>query len=141
MIGKSQEQLRQLKSLIHENTKNPVLIHTLAADVQDGFEEDFFEKIFAEIEGLDISIIINASHFVDYSFFSEIPLSKIKESISGACLSSAMLINYALRNMLTRKNRNAIINVSSSAGSMPYPYLSLQSSIGAFTKALSASLK
>ncbi|XP_066488195.1 very-long-chain 3-oxoacyl-CoA reductase [Tiliqua scincoides] len=139
LISRSQEKLDQVASEIREKFK--VETKTIAANFED--RVTIYSKIKAELEGLDIGILVN-NVGMSYSYpeyFLEIPdlSNMIEKIISVNIYSVCQMTRMVLPGMLER-SKGVIVNISSVAGHVPCPFMTLYSATKAFVNFFSQGL-
>lgn len=109
--------------------------------IQDLGEPDACQKIVAKLNEATLSpdLLINNAGFATYGVFDEIPLIRQKEEVYINCLVPIELTHALLPAMLKRGN-GAVINVASTAGMQPDPYMAIYGATKAFLLAFSEAL-
>ena len=139
LIARNQAKLSNVESELKKiNTKIQTKI--VVADFKDSAKPQFFDKIHEQLQGLDISILINNVGTVFQEFFEEFDEDNLKEMTIVNTLPMVILSKKLIPPMLNRSKRSAIINVSSFAGSAPIPYYSVYSASKAYMDYLSQGL-
>lgn len=69
-----------------------------------------------ELEGLDVSILINNVGISNIGYFHEIPDTRIMNEININVVAMTMMSHHLIEKMLKRNYRSAIINLSSFGG-------------------------
>ena len=124
--------------------KHPkILIKIIVVDFLDSRNPGFFEKIYEELDGIDISILVN-NVALDYcQEFLKTPKQDM-ENLMLVNMNPLVFLTYKfLPGLLERKPRyrSSIINVSSISGVLPTPYYAIYSSTKAFMEAFTETLK
>ena len=103
-------------------------IKTVAKDFTNSVEPEFFEDVFASLNDVDISILVNnvgvfisKKRVEDYTISEHVLTSNVN-MIPQAVLSSLCLRRFSKR---SAKYSNAVINLSSSAACNPVPFIKL----------------
>jgi len=112
----------------------------VVADFKDSVNEGFFEFIMEQIEGLEVSILVNNIGVYSSTPFHLENLQRLQDLVIINCLPQTMLTRLLLPKLLSRKKRSAIINLSSLAAVIPVPNEALYSASKAFCDYLSRSL-
>ena len=94
------------------------------ADFTECQDPYFFVRIFKELDGLDISILVNNVGISNIGYFHEIPDKRILNEINVNIIPMTMMSHNIIPQMLKRKHRSAIINISSFSAEHPIPYVS-----------------
>ncbi|KAM9313328.1 very-long-chain 3-oxoacyl-CoA reductase-B-like [Gastrophryne carolinensis] len=103
----------------------------IQADFTGGLE--IYTKIEKELKDLDIGIL-GSSHLLDALW-----LGGLCDIVNCNMLSTAQMTRIVLPNMISRK-KGLIINMSSEAGSRPYPYMTIYSATKGFVDYFSRAL-
>ena len=139
LLGRNKEKLEKTEQFVKDLNKN-VKVRIVEADFSTSIESEFYENIYSQIEDLDISILVNNAGLVDKDLFERIPAEKILSMINTNCGAPAMLSHVLINKLRNRKQRTAIINISSLACVCPLPYFSVYPSTKAFLTFLSHGL-
>lgn len=144
LCARNQQKMEGVAQEIKEKYPN-VEVKYIVVDASIATTEEDFERISKEVEGLELTFLVNnvgISH-----------LSKPVEEISADETKNLININLRFPTLITRavlstmkKNakkdsRGAIINVSSLSGLGPTPYLTIYSSTKLYNRAFSHSLE
>jgi len=121
------------------NQKYPeVEIKTIEADFLKSLQPGFFDPIFAQIEELDISILVNAASIGrPFGMFQWNSESDIMDAISWNIIPMTIFTRRLASGMLRRPNKSAIINLSSAAGLYPVANMGMFSATKAYVDVLS----
>lgn len=106
------------------NDKVPIETKFIVADFTECQDPYFFTKIFKELEGLNISILVNNVGISNMGHFHEISDKRIINEINVNIIPMTMMSHYMIPHMLKRKQRSAIVNISSFSAEHPIPYVS-----------------
>jgi 17beta-estradiol 17-dehydrogenase / very-long-chain 3-oxoacyl-CoA reductase len=79
-------------------------------------------------------LLVNNVGTSDINIFEKMNQSFIVDIININCIGMAALTSYVLKNMEKRKQKSAIINLSSFMGDMAYPFITLYAATKAFNK-------
>ena len=120
---------------------NPsISTRVLIKDFSKCHENGFFEDIHDQLKDLDISILVNNVGTGDVGFFEKSSEKTLKDMISLNCVAIVLLTKTFIPKLLARKNKSAIINISSSAFYRPFPYMALYSATKIFDDYFSRAL-
>ncbi len=136
LVARSEQKLSSLcNELI---TKHQIIAHYVAVDLID-FEAD--ERLFKETEqhGMEIDWLINNAGFGSMGDFIKLDLEKELEMINLNIAALVALTHHYLRKMRARKS-GTIINVSSSAGFQPIPFMATYAATKAFVTSFSEAI-
>jgi short-subunit dehydrogenase len=110
--------------------------------VLDLAQPDAAERLYAEVRGKrtePVDLLVNNAGFGLYGEFADLPMPRIQDMLVLHLLTFTKLVRLFLPEMRERR-RGAMINVSSVAGLMPLPYLSLYAATKAFMVSLGDSV-
>lgn len=137
LISRSMSKLTDMAKEVEEKYK----VKTMVVEA-DYSREDIYDNIRANIEKLDIGVLVNnVGMSYDYpEYFAEVEDPNfVSRLLHLNCTSVAKMTQIVLPIML-KKRQGYIINIGSSAGSAPTPFLSLYSAcksfVDTFTRAL-----
>ncbi|XP_074075399.1 very-long-chain 3-oxoacyl-CoA reductase-like [Macrotis lagotis] len=113
----------------------------IQVDFTGGLE--IYEAVETALEGLDIGVLVNN---VGMAFHTFLKLLNFKDA--GKCFTDLMNCNMLSVTQMTRiimpqmlaRRRGVIINISSEAGKLPVPYLTLYAATKAFINSFSQAL-
>jgi len=106
--------------------------------VLDLARADAAERLYAEVRGrrtAPVDLLVNNAGFGLYGEFADQPMPRIEDMLGLHLVTFTKLFRLFLPEMRERRS-GAIINVSSVAGLMPLPYLSLYAATKAFMVSL-----
>jgi short-subunit dehydrogenase len=115
---------------------------TVEEIVLDLAQPDSAERLYAEVRGRrtsPVDVLVNNAGFGLYGEFVDMPMPRIHEMLALHLTTVAKSVRLFLPEMRERRS-GAIINVSSVAGLMPLPYLSLYAATKAFMVSLGEGL-
>lgn len=140
IVARRQQRLEDLARDIKR--KYPIVIEVVVADLSNEQDMIRVEQYIRKTENLDI--LINNAGFGTPGTFAEIPVEKTVRMIHVHILASTRFSWAALQGMLKR-NKGAIINVSSMAAFLPFPtavnYCSTKAYLNVFSEALQRQLR
>lgn len=99
-----------------------------------------YENLKAQVDNLDISILVNNVGAVDYSRLIHENLDEINYDIALNTTSALFMSRIFLPSLLNRSQKSALITTSSLAGAFPMPYMSAYSATKAASYYLSEAL-
>jgi len=146
LLGSDLEKLKAAeKSLLEEcYTENQPKIQTkiIVADLTKAHEEDFADKIYAQIQDLDVSILINNAGLFLQKPYLEASADEIRNIVIMNTLATSLITRALLPRLAARTQRSAIINISSISGVLPLPrqqiYGATKSFISFFSRGLAS---
>lgn len=115
---------------------------TVEEIVLDLAQPDGAERLYAEVRGRrtnPVDILVNNAGFGLYGEFVDMPMPRIQEMLALHLTTFTKSVRLFLPEMRERRS-GVIINVSSVAGLMPLPYLSLYAATKAFMVSLGEGL-
>lgn len=95
------------------------------------------EKCPAEAE---IEVLINNAGFIQVKHFREMPLQRIEKEMMLHNLTLTKICHYILPSMKAR-GKGYVLNISSLAAYLPYPFISLYSATKAFNRIFTKALR
>jgi len=115
-----------------------VNVHVIAQDLSD---TDAADKVFEFVQqsGLEIDILVNNAGFGTHGVFDELDLERELQMINLSCRLPVALTHKLLPGM-KKRNRGAIVFLSSVAGTMPVPFMATYSATKVFPLFFSESL-
>jgi short-subunit dehydrogenase len=115
-----------------------VQVHTL---VQDLTQMDAADKVADYVlqAGLEIDILVNNAGFGTHGVFDELGLERELEMINLSCRLPVALTHKFLGGM-KKRNRGAVVFLSSMAGTMPVPFMATYSATKVFPRFFAESL-
>jgi len=139
IIARNQEKLdkvaREIRHKYHD-----IKVKTIEVNFRDSYEEGFIEKIYGQISDLDISFLVNNVGLYPVKVYARLTIDEVREGVLINMLSHTLMTRAILPKMLSRKQRSAVINVSSFAAELKPPKVHLYSSTKAYIKYLSLGL-
>ncbi|XP_058820374.1 very-long-chain 3-oxoacyl-CoA reductase-like [Topomyia yanbarensis] len=138
LISRTESKLIKLAKYIREQYM--VEVKWLVVDFSEG--PQIYDRIRQELEGLDIGVLVNNVGILHThpSLFEAVPQQEIEQSITVNVWSTVMLTYMVLPEM-KRRRRGMIVNMSSSSGFLPVPYMSMYSASKALVHSLTLSLQ
>lgn len=136
LVARTEDKLARLcDELMHEHQ---IMAHYVAINLID-FEAD--KRLFDETEkhGLEIEWLINNAGFGSMGDFAQLDLETELEMISLNVMVLVALTHRYLRKMRERKS-GTIINVASTAGFQPVPFMATYAATKAFVRSFSEAL-
>jgi len=144
LISRSEERLKATADEIREHAPN-VEVKTLAIDFAKANATVYQTTITKALKDIEIGILVN-NVGMSYAYPEEFLKIRgggeefLQTMVSVNCLSAVEMIQLVLPSMVTRQ-KGAIINISSSLGFHPAPYLTVYSACKAFVDFLSRGLR
>jgi 17beta-estradiol 17-dehydrogenase / very-long-chain 3-oxoacyl-CoA reductase len=139
LIARNKEKLNEVVSDINKYYPG-ILTRIVVKNFENSLDAGFFEGIYEEIKDLDISILVNNVGVADVGFFETTDTKTLRDMIIVNCVPITLLTRKLIPNFLTRKEKSAIINLSSLASNRPIPYMGLYSATKIFDDYLSRAL-
>lgn len=128
LVARSEDKLRELCTEL--SVKHGIKANYIAADLG---ERDAEAKVFEETEklGLDVHLLVNNAGFGSMGDFAELHLDKELAMIDLNVRALVALTHRYLPAMRSQRN-GTIINVSSTAGEQPLPFMAAYAATKAF---------
>ena len=139
LVGRSKESLAESENRVKEANKN-IKTMTVQADLGQTMDPKFYQDIYQQLEKIDVSIVVNNAGSGTSSFFEQTEPEEHLTNIRVNAGASAMLTHALINKLLARKDRSAIINVSSTGHNSPLPYLGVYPATKRFLTFFSYSL-
>ena len=127
------------KEILQANPK--INVQSIQTDFSKASDLSIFEDIHSKIERLDISILINNVGIDSLLQFKDSSPQFLKDMIFINVLSTVIMTRTLLPKLRNRKKMSGVINISSSAGSVPASYFTTYCGTKAFMDMLGASLR
>jgi len=138
LIARREERLNELRDeLRKQNTQ--LTVHVRAVDLCDKSQIDELVR-WLEENKIEIDFLINNAGLGDYGPFATSPLERDDEMLQVNVVALTSLTRRLLPQMIAR-NRGAILNVSSSAGFLPIPGMSVYAASKAYVNSFSEALR
>lgn len=136
LVARSENKLHQLCDELM--LKHGITAHYVAVDLND-FEAD--QRLFQETEkhGMEVDWLINNAGFGSMGDFAELNLEHELEMVGLNIMVLVALTHRYLQGMRARKS-GTIINVSSTAGFQPVPYMATYAATKAFVTSFSEAI-
>ena len=138
IFGRKEETLKKVSDLL--TSSYGVQVKTIQADFFGCTKPVFFENIYKQTEGLDISILVNNVGILKGTIFSTLDHKTVWDMNNLNLLPVVMLIRYYINDLLKRPKRSAIINISSIGANVFLPGFSVYGPGKAFTDFLSENM-
>lgn len=136
LMSRSSQKLEKVAETIEKEHK----VGTLAISV-DFSRQDVYPQICNALDGLEIGILVNnVGVMYEYpQYFLDVPEKKLFDLVNVNMLSAIMMTRIVLPQMSKRKS-GAIINLSSSAGELPTPQMTVYAATKEFIDNFSRAL-
>ncbi|CAK55715.1 unnamed protein product (macronuclear) [Paramecium tetraurelia] len=137
MLVRNEEKAKKLIEELSKGSTSKFKI--VVVDFNNSLEEGFFDRVYKQIENLDIGLLINnvgVSHTRPLEKYND---NELREMITVNCFPIVFLTKKIIPKMLQR-TKSAIINLSSFAGRVPLPYHQTYAATKAFDDFFSRSI-
>jgi hypothetical protein len=136
LVARSEDKLYSLAQQLQ--AQYPIQVEVL---VQDLTAPDAATSVFESVtqKNISIDLLINNAGFGTYGSFSESSLPKQIEMIQ-LNISALVELTYLFLPQMQQRRSGSIINLSSTAGFQPIPYMSVYAATKAFVLSFSESL-
>jgi len=135
LVGRNKEKLEIVEKAL--KSVHPIETRVIVEDFTKAHEPEFAERIYDQVNDLDISILVNNAGVGITKRYEVIPIEKIREIVTVNCLSHALITRILLPKLAARTQKSAIINISSFASYAPLPGMQLYAASKAFHDFLS----
>lgn len=135
LISRTQSKLDELASQLKTETK------TIAVDFSST-SNDIYEQVSAQIEGLDIGVLINnvGAGYDHPDYFTQVSNQDIDRVLAINCFPQTKMTHIILKGMNQRK-RGLVVSLSSFSAIYPMPLLAVYSAAKEYNKYISECLK
>jgi hypothetical protein len=136
LVARSEDKLKTLCDEL--KAKNKIEADYVAVDLA---EADADKSLFEETtrRGIDVDLLINNAGFGSMGYFDELDLDRELEMVDLNIRSLVALTHRYLQPMVERKS-GAILNVASTAGFQPVPFMATYAATKAFVLSFSEAL-
>ena len=136
LVARSEERLRSLSQKLAQ--EHPIRAEWLAMDLA---EPEAAQRLYDETSrrGYTIDLLINNAGFGSYGEFARLPLEREVQMIELNVVTLIKLTRLYLPEML-RRGAGTIVNVASTAGFQPVPYMATYAATKAFVLNFSEAL-
>lgn len=121
LLGRNKEKLTKTENYVKDINKN-IKVKVVEADLSESVEVAFYQNIYDQIKDLDISVLVNNAGVIINKHFERITPQENLGMLNVNCGAPIMLSFFLIKKLKDRKNRSAIINLSSIADTCPAPY-------------------
>ncbi|CAK66290.1 unnamed protein product (macronuclear) [Paramecium tetraurelia] len=112
----------------------------VVADFNEGHTVEFYNKIYEQLEYLDISILVNNVGAAEAGQFEQTKMEDSLMMLRVNALSTLMMTRILISKLQNREKKSAVITVSSGLAYLPCPFVSVYSGTKAFTNYFTQSL-
>jgi short-subunit dehydrogenase len=133
LVARDAERLARLAGDLR--TRHGIVVEEITLDLA---QPDGAERLYTEVRRRRteaVELLVNNAGFGFHGEFADMPMPRIQDMLALHLLTVTKLMRLFLPEMRERR-RGAIINVSSVAGLLPLPYLSLYAATKAFMVSL-----
>ena len=136
LVSRSRDRLNALAADLRARYKTTADV--IAVDLgRGGAPDEVFDQ--ARRMGRDVDVLVNNAGFGAHGSFHLLPADRLEEMISVNVFALARLTHLFLPRMIERNN-GIIINVASTAGFQPVPYMAVYGASKAFVLSFSEAL-
>lgn len=139
LISENQTDLQKVDKALH-NSYPTIKTKVIVADFADAAQMELFDNIMKQIEGLDVSILVNNVGIAGGGPFHLQPEKEVRNIAVINTLPQVMLTRKLIPYLSTRKGRSAIIFLSSILGTRPFPFFTMYSASKIFVDYLARAL-
>ena len=141
LLGRNEDTLEIRRQEILAAYGEGILVRTVQADLLHSGEEGFMDYIESELDGLDISILVNNAGVAEMSSVQDHSDEKAHEMMQVNTIACTLLTRKLLPKMLMRIKRSAVITVSSVGGVGTHKFISYYSGCKAYLDMFSRALQ
>ena len=121
LVGRNKQLLEESEQRVLEANKS-IKTKLVQVDLSESLDPEFYENIQKELIDIDVSILVNNAGAGVPKHFEITPAQEHLDNICINAGAPALLTHVLINKMLARKDRSAIINVSSVGNNSPLPY-------------------
>jgi short-subunit dehydrogenase len=121
LLDSDLEKLKQAEESLLIECQRKIQTKLIVADLTKANQEDFADEIYAQIQDLDVSILINNAGLFLNKLYLEATTDEIRNLVIVNTLANALITRALLPRLAARTQRSAIINLSSMSGVLPMP--------------------
>ncbi|WP_408976301.1 SDR family NAD(P)-dependent oxidoreductase [Paenibacillus jiagnxiensis] len=136
VVARSEDKLQKLANTL--TTKYKVRVDAVIADLTEEHAAQVVYNCVKELH-LNVDLLVNNAGVASYGLFEELDLKRQQNEIKLNVLTVVSLTHLFLQDMLKRK-KGAIINVASTSGFQPMPYMAVYSATKSFVVSWSEAL-
>ena len=115
-------------------------VRMIQADLSKSLEPEFYERIYDKMSILDVSILVNNAGVINSDYFTEMSPQTHYETMLTNTGAPVMLSHFMINKLRNRKQRSAIINMSSILNRTPTLYKGLYGAASNFINFMSTGL-
>jgi short-subunit dehydrogenase len=136
LVARSKDDLETLATEIF--SKHETSVEVITANLSD---EDAPAAVKAETDrrGLTVDLLVNNAGFGSHGFFEQLPAEKERDMVAVNVAALVALTRLYLPDMVER-GRGGVLNVGSTAGFQPVPYMATYGATKAFVQSFSEAL-
>jgi len=139
LISENQKDLTSAAESVRKINPN-VQTKIIVADFSNAALPGFFDPIMKELEGLDISMLINNVGIAGGGPFHEESEQEVRNIAIINTLPEVILTRKLIPRFLERKNRSGIVFLASIMGTRPFPFFTMYSATKVFSDFLARAL-
>jgi 17beta-estradiol 17-dehydrogenase / very-long-chain 3-oxoacyl-CoA reductase len=142
LVSRTESKLLKVKDELLELSKNKIKIETIAYDFsKKALLKDYEQTFLPVFNKFDVGVLVNNVGYSHEDYFYRIEKNdEIHDYININIVSQTILTKLLMEKMNKRKNKSAIISMSSFAGEIPFPGNSIYSATKAYNDFLSRGL-
>ena len=122
LVGRNKKLLEESEQRVLEANKS-IKTKLVQVDLSESMDPKFYENIQKELIDFDVSILVNNAGAGNTKHFEITPAQEHLDNICINAGAPALLTHALINKMLARKDRSAIINVSSVGNHSPLPFI------------------
>ena len=139
LISRTEEKLKETREEILAQLPD-IDVRYISADLSNISNEQVYEHIKKELEGLDVSILVNNVGLDCLDKFRDLKEDYILRLVNVNVHACTMMMRMMLNTFSTRTKRCAVINVGSFTSEVPMTYYAVYGATKAFVKYLTLAL-
>lgn len=143
LVARNREKLERVKAEL-ESLKEGARVRIAVADFKNTLDANFTQSLVAQIEDIEISMLINNVGMDFFNHFHEVSEATMLDHVKVNCMPMVYLCRHFIptfRERLTRTGlKSAIMNVGSFAGVLPCVYFHIYGGTKGFVNVFSRTL-
>ncbi len=121
LLDSDLEKLKAAEESLLVECERKIQTKIIVADLTKANQDDFADQIYAQIQDLDISILINNAGLFLNKPYLDATADEIRDLVTMNTLAQALITRALLPRLAARTQRSAIINISSMSAVIPMP--------------------
>jgi len=139
LVSRNEDKLNALANDLKKLNSN-IETHVVVFDFSARTHQNDYKEVFEPLKNFDISILVNNVGIGEPKKFTDQDHKETLDFVNINCAPQVLLSNIFLLKLKERSSKSSIINISSFANLLPFPYFSQYASTKVFNKFFSVGL-